>query len=187
MLHLGRPQDRTGSQYCSGFYFLLGENKVKAENNSQSDISGVLLLGDAIHCFPPDLGQGVNSALEDVYVLNETLSKSDDNLALALPLFESCRFADTKALVRLVQIGFPWQYNQDFIGKWLWMMNFFMRISLNRLLPGLFSPPAFFTIQNHKLHYEEILAKADRSTRIIYLVGLLAIACLGFWVARVMN
>jgi kynurenine 3-monooxygenase len=56
-------------QYCSGFYFLLGEDSDKADMASQSHGSGVILLGDAIHCFPPDIGQGVNSALEDVYVL----------------------------------------------------------------------------------------------------------------------
>jgi kynurenine 3-monooxygenase len=32
-----------------------------------------VLLGDAAHVFPPDLGQGVNSALEDVFVLHQSI------------------------------------------------------------------------------------------------------------------
>ena len=42
--------------------------------------SGVVLLGDAIHAFPPDLGQGVNSALQDVVVLGQALQDSQDRL-----------------------------------------------------------------------------------------------------------
>jgi len=33
----------------------------------------VLLLGDAAHSFPPDIGQGVNAALADVCTLEECL------------------------------------------------------------------------------------------------------------------
>jgi kynurenine 3-monooxygenase len=78
--------------------------------------------------------------------------------------------------VRLAQIGFPWQYNQDSVGKFFWTLNFFLRMILNRLLPFMCSPPAFLMIQDHQLQYQEILAKANRSTQIIYLMGLLAIA-----------
>lgn len=49
-------------QYCSGLYRIWGQ----PENNQGT---AVILLGDAVHCFPPDIGQGVNSALEDVYLL----------------------------------------------------------------------------------------------------------------------
>jgi kynurenine 3-monooxygenase len=155
-------------QYCSGLYFLLPQEQA-------SDATGVALLGDAIHCFPPDIGQGVNSALEDVYVLNEALSQSNDDLSRALPLYESLRSADVKALVRLAQFAFPWQYNQDAFGKGLWSVNFFIRLILSRLLPFLFSPQAFFLIQNHQLSYQEILVKANRTTQNLYLVSLIIV------------
>ena len=41
---------------------------------------GILLLGDALHAFPPDLGQGVNSGLEDVVELNNCLDDSNDSI-----------------------------------------------------------------------------------------------------------
>ena len=152
-------------QYCSGLYFVGGS----------IGAASAVLLGDAIHCFPPDIGQGVNSALEDVFVLHEALSKSNSNLSVALPLYESWRFPDVTALVRLAQIAFPWQYNQAPFRKSLWNINFFFRLLLSRLLPYIFSRPAFLLIQNHELSYEEILGKAQRTTQNILVLGLLLI------------
>lgn len=160
-------------QYCSGLHFSLRQEQ--AGGSDQSSAAGVVLLGDAIHCFPPDIGQGVNSALEDVYVLNEALSRSNDDLSRALPLYESLRFPDVKALVRLAQIAFPWQYNQAPLRRWLWNVNFFLRLVLSRLLPYIFSPPAFFLIQNHKLSYQEILVMVKRTTQTLYVLALMLI------------
>ncbi len=150
-------------QYCSQSHFILGEDR--------SFNAGVLLIGDAIHCFPPDIGQGVNAALEDVYVLNDALSQSNDDLSLALPLYESLRSSDTKALVHLAQITSPWQYNQNPFRKRLWNINFLFRRKLSQWLPFLFNPPAVFLIQNHRLSYSEIWQKVKRSTLNLYLFG----------------
>lgn len=152
-------------QYCDGFYSKLNEE------------SFIVLLGDAIHSFPPDLGQGVNSALEDVCTLNDALQQSNNNLVEALPLYESSRLPDTKALIRLMQVGYPWQYNQAPIRKKLWNINFLVRLSLSKILPFLITPPAFFLIQNHQFSYQEILTKAERTTRILY--AIIAILLLG--------
>lgn len=158
-------------QYCCGLHFLFGQ----AGKGSDRSAVGVVLLGDAVHCFPPDIGQGVNSALEDVFVLNQTLAKSHDDLSSAMPLYETLRLPDVKPLVRLAQIAFPWQYNQDPWRGALWGVNFFLRLVLSRLLPFGFSPPAFFLIQNHRLSYKEILGKAQRTTDLLYTLGLLLI------------
>ncbi|WP_256386687.1 NAD(P)/FAD-dependent oxidoreductase [Hydrocoleum sp. CS-953] len=136
---------------------------------------GIVLLGDAVHCFPPDIGQGVNSALEDVFILNQTLAKTNDIISDALPLFESLRSPDMKPLIRLSQTAFPWQYNQDILGKRLWSINFFIRLLLNKILPFIFAPPAFMMIQNHKLSYSQIWSMAQRTTVYIYVLGIVLI------------
>lgn len=156
-------------QYCSGLYLLCNQ---EPEIN-QSSTTGIVLLGDAIHCFPPDIGQGVNAALEDVCILNDALAESNDVLWRALPLYESLRLPDTKALVYLAQVAYPWQYNQDFWGKMLWYGNFFLRLLLSRLLPCLFNPPAFFLVQNHQLSYQQIWVMVERTTKTLYILGII--------------
>lgn len=158
-------------QYCSSLYQIWG----KPEDNQGT---AVILLGDAAHCFPPDIGQGVNSALEDVYVFNEILTATQDNLSQALPRYESLRQPDIKALIRLVQISYPWQYNQDPLQKRLWSLNLFLRLLLNRLFPFLFNPHSILLIQNHELSYSEILAKSNRTTQVLAILGGLAILTL---------
>lgn len=158
-------------QYCSGLYKIWG----KPEDNQGT---AVILLGDATHCFPPDIGQGVNSALEDIYQIHEILAATEDNISQALPRYESLRQPDIKALIRLTQISYPWQYNQDLLQKRLWSLNFFLRLLLNRLFPFLFSPHSFLLIQNHELSYSEILAKSNRTTQVLAILGGLAILTL---------
>ena len=151
-------------QYCSGLYRIWGQ---------PDDNKGiaVILLGDAVHCFPPDIGQGVNSALEDVYLLQQTLAETQDNLSQALPRYEKLRQPDIKALIRLVQISYPWQYNQDILQKRLWSINFFLRFLLSRFLPFVFSPHSFLLIQNHELSYSEILTKSNKNTQSLGILG----------------
>ena len=140
-------------QYCDGCSWL-----------SQDKKTGILLLGDAVHCFPPDIGQGVNSALEDVYIFYNVLSQTDDDITQALSKYEEKRHPDFYPLIKLVQTAFPWQYNQDTFRRQLWNINFFIRLSLNRILPFIFSPPAFIMIQNHELNYTTIWQKSQQTT-----------------------
>ena len=171
-------------QYCSGLYRIWGQPH-------EEQGTAVILLGDAVHCFPPDIGQGVNSALEDVAFFQETLAATEDNLSQALPRYKNLRQPDIKALIRLVQIGYPWQYNQNPLQKRLWSINFLLRLLLNRLLPYLFNPHSFLLIQQHELSYSEILAKSNRTTQVLYILGaaiaLVFLSILGIYQLKIKN
>ena len=66
-------------QYCPEHYVA-----------SPSGEAAIVLLGDAVHAFPPDLGEGVNSGLEDVVTLDECLGKYE-NLGEAIKTYASLR------------------------------------------------------------------------------------------------
>jgi kynurenine 3-monooxygenase len=123
----------------------------------------VVLLGDAIHAFPPDLGQGANAALQDVAVLQQALEGCGDDVAAAAPAFERLRLPDTSALPELVQMGYPWQYsNHSGLPKALWMLRFVALSKLSKMLPWL-SPPVYEMIQDSRLSYQTILRRARRT------------------------
>ncbi len=150
-------------QFCPGLHYLLSSNPDRRES---SQTPGILLLGDAVHCFPPDIGQGVNSALEDVVVLDQVLAETGDDLRQALPRYEALRSPDVEAVVRLAQVAAPWQYNQAPLRGLLWAISAALRLGLSRLFPPI-SPPAFFMIQNENLSYQEIWRRQQRTTRIL--------------------
>lgn len=160
-------------QFCAGLVQIYGQQP-------ESQATAVILLGDAVHCFPPDIGQGVNSALEDVSLFHEVLAETQDNLAQALPRYQSLRLPDLKALIRLVQISYPWQYNQNPLQTRLWRINFFVRLVLSRLFPWLFSPHSFLLIQDCQLSYSEILLLSNKTTQILFVAIAIALVILGF-------
>lgn len=137
----------------------------------------IVLLGDSLHAFPPDLGQGVNSGLEDVYELSQALEASDGDLEKALPLFERKRMPEVRALVDLMVFGYPYQYNQGPTWKKnLATLNFGVRLLCSKVMPFLFSPPAFFMIQDPSLPYSTVLRRAHRTTTLLWTGALLALS-----------
>ena len=161
-------------------------------SSSSNSSSSVVLLGDAAHAFPPDLGQGLNSALEDVYQLHNSLvatKNSKENcsreeqldIPAALRDYEARRLPDIKALIQLMIFGFPYQYNQAPLKKNLAYFNFALRLLLNKILPAVFSPASFFMLQDEKLSYSYVVAAGKRTTRnlLLSLGGLLAASLWG--------
>ncbi|MDJ0712676.1 MAG: NAD(P)/FAD-dependent oxidoreductase [Prochloraceae cyanobacterium] len=66
-----------------------------------------IIIGDAAHAVSPALGQGCNSALEDVVFLDKLLDEYKDDWAKVLPEFTSRRLPDLHALKDLSENGFP--------------------------------------------------------------------------------
>merc|ERR1719265_634490 len=117
-----------------------------------AEAMGAVLVGDALHAFPPDLGQGVNSALQDVMVLRSVLeAEGDASPAAAAQRYAEERTPDVLALVEMMQVAAPYQYGQSAWGSKLWMGSFLARFLLNKELPHIFDLPAFRLVQHSEL------------------------------------
>lgn len=158
-------------QYANSIHFSLGHRE------HQQD---VLLLGDAAHAFPPDLGMGVNSALEEVFILKRLLDKNKDQVSRSCSAFAARRLPENQALVRLVQRVHPYQYNQVPWRLKLWFLKFIWQRNLTRLTRGLVPPPGFVLSQKHRMDFvtmERDYLRAERGFLLsLVLVGALIAA-----------
>lgn len=132
---------------------------------------GVVILGDAAHCFPPDIGQGVNSALEDVAILMRTIDEAppEASIGYIARTYEAAREADTNALMDIARLASPYQYGQSQIGLLLHAFNVAFRGKLSKLLPQLFHPALSQLLRLQRdLTYSETMRRANVTTTRIY-------------------
>ncbi|GIM05872.1 hypothetical protein Vretimale_10287, partial [Volvox reticuliferus] len=139
-----------------------------AANPSITRGCGVALLGDAVHCFPPDLGQGVNSAAMDALALAKALDEASGDVARALPLYEARQAPEAAAIADIMRVGAPYQYRQSKIGTLLWMANFLLRMRLSQLAPLVFSSQVAIILAQTTLSYTEIWKRGLETTRRIW-------------------
>ena len=64
------------------------------------------LIGDAAHAIVPFFGQGMNAGFEDCIVLNDLITKNNENWSLILPQFEELRKPDADAIADLALNNF---------------------------------------------------------------------------------
>ena len=167
--------------------------------------AAVALVGDAVHAFPPDIGQGVNAALKDVMHLADAFDTVDADAAAArregehaeadagdeampllravLPEYGRTCAPEAEAVARLAQIGFPYQYNNGgAVVRALWFANFAARtFVLSKLAPALFSPAAVVMVLRPNLGYSEIWARASATTRRLRALGALGVLGAVWW------
>ena len=152
-------------QYCVGM-----------QVTHPSGETGVVLVGDAIHAFPPDIGQGINAGLMDVESLDRSLQGKDiisgdqqedkpSNLAQALETYERVRAPEIKSLIRLARFGSPYQYKQplyrDRIARNLWSANVAFRLVLNKLSGGMIPPAAIMMAMDGSKTYRQLMRQCD--------------------------
>ena len=98
--------------------------------------NSVLILGDAAHAVAPSLGQGCNSAMEDIVILERLLDEYEDNWTEVLTQFSLRRIPDTHALRELSDYAFP--LSKRLIIEWL------LRRKISRAMHKLF--PKYFPL-----------------------------------------
>ena len=171
-------------------------------------IDGVvaLILGDALHSFPPDLGQGVNSGLVEVGKILEWIQSTgissnskDENIPSKISSLNKELVAEAKALCEILPIGYPYQYNLPWSLHKAWFLADFMsRLMCHSLfrklneishgvIPVVFSAPAILEIQDDPpKKYTTIMENHHRNSRRLAL--LLGSTCLSItWWGMMMS
>lgn len=113
----------------------------------------ILLIGDAVHAVSPSIGQGCNSALQDVQVFADLLEQCGHDWAQALPAFTARRLPEVHALRELSDYTFP--------RSKLMMLELILRLTVGRKLkpvfPQLAKPLPMELVQESHLTYTEVL------------------------------
>lgn len=151
---------------------------IHAKLEAGGHVTHCLLIGDAAHAFPPDLGLGVNSALEDLYVFDGILTEVGEDLEQACQEYEARRLPENAALARLVQTVAPYQYNHVPWRLKTWITAFIVQLGLHKIMPRYMDKPTFMLTQDHRLGFVEIERRQKRSELRLQLSGILAIAVL---------
>lgn len=157
-----------------------------------SETGGVVLVGDALHAFPPDLGQGVNSAFCDVVQLGDCLAdagtkdgngKRNDTadgkgeevvpwIPEALRKYQKRNGPETRALIQLARHGAPFQYDQPSrmmkFRKSLWTLNIALRVLLNKMTCGFSPKPGVIMMMDSSLSFRRVMRRANTLTVILW-------------------
>ena len=156
---------------------------------------GIALVGDAIHAFPPDIGQGVNAGLADVVALDmalqgqdtvtgEDVSIGDQSLTLKsnIDRYQKQHEPEIASLIRLARFGAPYQYKQphriDVIRRKIWTANVVLRLFLNKLSFGLIPAQCIMLSQDPTLSFRQVMRRADLTALSLKAIALAVIGTL---------
>lgn len=123
--------------------------------------------------------QGVNAALQDVWVLCEAIEKHRGSFEQALEAYNEERAKECVALAEMAAFAAPYQYRQSETGYRLWVLNFVVRLLLNKAAPGVFYPPAIHMLQVKGASYCDVVQKAHATTQRLWAVGATVAASAG--------
>lgn len=126
----------------------------------------VLLIGDAAHATAPFLGQGMNMALEDVYVLTTLLDKHGDALGLALSEFTRQRKVQADAMQDMAIANYEALSNPNLIFFLQTRYTRYMHKKFPRVYPPDMAEKLYFT----SVPYDE-LQQIQKKQNVWYKLG----------------
>lgn len=126
---------------------------------------GVVLLGDAAHCFPPTIGMGVNSGFEDAVELMRVIDGADDTAQIGelVTRYDWDRNEDTWGLMKLAQYALPYAMGDDRLRVKLSYLRFPIKMKLASWFPNVFYPPCVGMLESD-LPFSEIWRRGHSST-----------------------
>eukprot|EP01041_Mallomonas_annulata_P003810 gene3810-7580_t len=139
-----------------------------------------VLVGDSIHTVKPYFGMGVNSAFEDIYLLDNALNKTNNIIDKAIKIFSNERAKDTKSLVHMSR-----KLDGGFFS---FVLPLIIDTILHNLAPWLFSPNSISSLQNEKLKFSQIQKRKrlDRVLQFGFGLALLASVWKGTnWISKI--
>ena len=139
-----------------------------AHPDGVSDFPVVVLAGDAARCSPPDHGQGVNCALQDVH---ELARAGPEFSREALRRYEVARVAEGKSLCELGVFFAPWQYSAGTkpLAYYAWLGELLGVMFLSKL--GVTDKPAQFRIFSAEKSFADLVALRKRNRNVLFLVS----------------
>lgn len=160
--------------------------QVQATRVGDEGNGGVVLLGDAAHSFPPDLGQGLNSGIEGVGVLATVLDGGGEEMTAGdvAQRYAELREKDVEGLMYCMMHGAPFQYGQIRVAK----MYMFLKSTVLRLLARWFPRvlyPAVSTMIFRDITYAEVKRRSQVTSMRILAAAWAMLALIRFLVRKV--
>ena len=139
-----------------------------------------VLIGDAIHTVKPYFGMGVNSALEDIFILGDCLKnyKGDiSSLDRTLAIYSKRHTKNAQALVRMSR-----SFDSGFF---TFVLPIILDSLSNKYLPRFFSPIGLrmFQLDNLEFHSMARIKRRDRILQLLIILCCIALflsASIGF-------
>lgn len=127
---------------------------------------GVVLVGDAAHSFPPNLGMGLNVGFEDVSALMEAIddASADGSVWDIVHKYEEKRDENIDGALELNRVTVIDHYGKTTVVGKLRPLNNNLRTKLSKLLPGVFSPPMINMVAQ-RVPYGEAMMRGRQTTR----------------------
>ncbi|CAN8077324.1 unnamed protein product [Agarophyton chilense] len=138
--------------------------------------AGVVFLGDAAHSFPPDTGQGMNAAFEDVQTLMQVLDGMDVNTSIENTLreYEAVRDEDLRALTTIVRSVSTFS-GASSVGLALRIWDRKLRGFLAKKFPGVLYPSMLEAIGKNYAYRDALRFHKLTTTRLVASGAVLAI------------